>query len=119
MSVVVSWSHNAGCEQVISSLSFDILWQHTLFASEMMKKNTTNEATIVLHIKRDASVAYLCVCHIRFGILREKPHCTCQKFMSNGNKTKSTVVDLKQNYMSQDRTLPNAKCQRLQDGKPT
>jgi len=46
MAVMVSWSHNAGCEQVISSRSFDILWQHTLFACEMMKQNTTNEATI-------------------------------------------------------------------------
>ncbi len=72
------------------------------------KQNTTNEATIVLHIKRDASVAYLCVRHIRFGILREKPYCICQKFMSNGNKMKNTIVNLKQNYMSQDRTSPNA-----------
>ncbi len=38
----------------------------------MMKQNTTNEATIVLHINRDASVAYLCVRHIRFGILERK-----------------------------------------------
>jgi hypothetical protein len=83
------------------------------------EKKTANEATMVLHIKRDKSVAYLCVRHIQFGILREKPYCMCQKFMSNGNKMKSTIVNLKQNYMSKDRTSPNAKCQRLQDGKPT
>jgi hypothetical protein len=35
--------------------------------------------------------------------------------MSNANKMKRKIVNSKQKYISQDRTSPNAKCQRLQE----
>ncbi len=64
------------------------------------KSNTANEATIILHIERDASVAFLWVRHIRFWILREKSYSMCQNFMKDGNKMNSTTVNSKQNNIS-------------------
>ena len=53
----------------LSAPGLSIYCGNTHFSpAKWWKQNTTNEATIDLHIK-DESVAYLCVCHIRFGIL--------------------------------------------------
>ena len=79
----------------LSAPGLSIYCGNTHFSpAKWWKQNTTNEATIVLHIKRDASVAYLCVRHTQFGILRKKPYCMCQKLMSNGNIVKTTIVYL-------------------------
>ena len=65
VAVLARCSHNVGWKQVISTKAFsralDVMWKHTLFASKMIKHNTTNEAPIVLHIKRDASDCISCI----------------------------------------------------------
>ena len=69
---MVSWSHNAGCEQVISSRSFDILWQHTLFASEMMKTNYNKRSyNRFAHQKRCISCILVRASHLIWNSARK------------------------------------------------
>ncbi len=86
ITVVIRWSHNAFCIHIIESRVFDIARVYCTHFSPAKWGRKRKKTTIFLHITGNASVAYLCVCHIQFGILQEKPCCICQNLWETANK---------------------------------